>query len=313
VSPGYSAEVAPQFETFAKRALELVVAGDSGNRPLHELRIVDVATGPGTLARLAARAGASVEALDFSPDMVNQLHERSAPEEKAKLRVVVGDGMQLPYPDAAFDAGFSMFGLMFFPDRQRGFQELARVLRPGSLAVVASWQDLAADPLLGAMFRRLGELLGHGQPPPAARPMFPLVAEADCVAEMTRGGFAEVRVVSHSLELRSPSPADFLAHVVRTNVIVALAKQARGAAFEAIEKQLVDQLAAANGPGEVRAMMVANLIVGRVPAPRPALRREHEPRDELSNVSLEVPRVAVGPHRLTQRQGRHLDAHRDDS
>ena len=36
-------------------------------------RVLDVATGPGTLALAAARAGARVSAIDFSPEMIAEL------------------------------------------------------------------------------------------------------------------------------------------------------------------------------------------------------------------------------------------------
>jgi len=54
---------------------------------------------------------------------------------------LVGDGMALPLADGAFDVAFSMFGLMFFPDRPRGFRELRRVLVREGLWVVELVSD----------------------------------------------------------------------------------------------------------------------------------------------------------------------------
>jgi len=41
----------------------------------------------------------------------------------------VADGQALPFADGEFEAAFSMFGLMFFPDRAKGFAELRRTSR----------------------------------------------------------------------------------------------------------------------------------------------------------------------------------------
>ena len=60
-----------------------------------------------------------------------------------------------------------MFGLMFFPDRAKGFAELFRVLRPGATAVVSSWapgaprQDIAVEGNAGYALLRMGVYLAR--------------------------------------------------------------------------------------------------------------------------------------------------------
>jgi 2-polyprenyl-3-methyl-5-hydroxy-6-metoxy-1,4-benzoquinol methylase len=66
VAEAYAAELIPMFEMFSAEALKL--AGVTSG-----MKIVDVATGPGTLALMAAAKGAKVTALDFSPAMIQQL------------------------------------------------------------------------------------------------------------------------------------------------------------------------------------------------------------------------------------------------
>ena len=111
-------------------------------------RVVDVAAGPGTVAcRVAARA-ASVDAIDFSCEMVARCRARAAALGLHNVTVIQGDGQAMPYPDESFDLAFSMFGLMFFPDRSRGFGELWRVLRPGGSALVTSWASVEKSPLM---------------------------------------------------------------------------------------------------------------------------------------------------------------------
>jgi ubiquinone/menaquinone biosynthesis C-methylase UbiE len=86
--------------------------------------------------------------------MIARLRERAAREGVADIDARVADGCALPFPDASFDAGFSSFGLMFFPDRARGFGELLRVLRPGAQAVVSSWAPMTRVPVLSISSRR---------------------------------------------------------------------------------------------------------------------------------------------------------------
>ena len=112
LASAYEAEVLPSFRHFAEESLRL--AAPPPGAPL-----ADVACGPGTLALLAASRGFAVDALDFSPEMIALL-ERSARERGLDgVRARVGDGQALPYPDGGHGAAFSLFGLMFFPDRVR--------------------------------------------------------------------------------------------------------------------------------------------------------------------------------------------------
>ena len=113
----YAEEVVPLFSRYAEDALRIAGVGAGQD-------VLDVATGPGTLAVLAARRGARVSAIDFAEAMVGKLRARIDAEAIANVEARVGDGMALPFEDASFDAAFSMFGLMFFPDRHQGFREL---------------------------------------------------------------------------------------------------------------------------------------------------------------------------------------------
>jgi ubiquinone/menaquinone biosynthesis C-methylase UbiE len=118
-----------------------------------ESRVLDVATGTGALALAAARTGAQVLATDFSPGMV----ARVAAAELANVEARVMDGQALELPDASFDAVFSIFGVILFPDWRKGLAEMRRVTRPGGYGVVATWQDRGAATflLLGQIRRKL--------------------------------------------------------------------------------------------------------------------------------------------------------------
>lgn len=251
VSADYAKEIAPQFEKYAGDAMRLA-AVQKGSR------VVDVACGPGTLAVLAARAGASVDALDFSEKMIAILKTRASSERLA-IDARVGDGQSLPYPDASYDAAFSMFGLMFFPDRARGFAELRRVLRDGGRAVVASWTSLDRVPLLAEVFAALREAM-PGLP---AQGIAPLSTTDDARAEMTAGGFRDVAVheVTHAME--APSIGEFWASTTRTLAPLVLLKSKLGdAAWAPIAAGIEKRLRVVAGEGSVHVEMTALLAVG---------------------------------------------------
>jgi demethylmenaquinone methyltransferase / 2-methoxy-6-polyprenyl-1,4-benzoquinol methylase len=93
---------------------------------------LDVASGTGKVAAdLHRRVGpfGRVLGVDLSPGMTAVAQEHYAG--RAGLAYVVGDALALPTTDADFDAATIAFGMRNLPDYRRGFEEMARSVRPG--------------------------------------------------------------------------------------------------------------------------------------------------------------------------------------
>lgn len=210
--------------------------------------------------REAIGAGHRVCALDFSEKMVAELRHRIHREGLANVDVRVGDGMALPYPSGAFQGAFSMFGLMFFPNRTQGFSELHRVLASRARAVVSSWQPLDSVPALGLAFATLRELR---PPAPGAPPIGPPLAQPEeCLAEMGAAGFHDVDVVEVAHEMTAPSMSELWASMERTTAPFALAKSQLGEGWAPVSRAILDKLVAMLGAGRHTMRMPAYLTIG---------------------------------------------------
>jgi ubiquinone/menaquinone biosynthesis C-methylase UbiE len=260
VASDYALEVAPVFTRYAEQALWLA---REAQRIGGLTRVVDVAAGPGTLALLAAEQGLVVDALDFSPLMIAALNAALAQRGLTGVEARVGDGMALPYPDAHFDAGFSLFGLMFFPDREAGLRELVRVLKPGAPVVLSSWAPLAHNRLLWAAVQELWRLTltaeqvaGFGNFVP------PLSTAESCRRELSEAGFRDVAVHALSAQASYPSTRAMIASFVRSSAPFALSKRNLGDQFGAVEEQIVAGVSAQFGAGPQQVDMPAILTVG---------------------------------------------------
>jgi SAM-dependent methyltransferase len=122
-------------------------------------RWLDVATGTGAVALLAARAGAEVTGLDLSPALIETAKQKAAAE-GLEIDFEAGDAEALPYEDASFDAVCSAIGTQFAPDHAAVAGELARVCRPGGRLGLACWTP---DSGVAAMFGVMKPFM----PPPA--------------------------------------------------------------------------------------------------------------------------------------------------
>ena len=255
VSAAYAEEVMPIFERFARDALR-IVAPPAGSH------IVDVACGPGTLAVLAAQDGHRVDALDFSPQMLAKLTARIEQLGISSISARAGDGQALPYADATFDAGFSMFGLMFFPDRSKGFAELRRGLKPGAKALVSSWHPMDKVPVFAAMFGAIRETMAKvtGTPPPPDRPM-PLTTVDECRAEMS-ASFADVIVHEAATTQEAASADELWDSMTRTMAPIVLMKKNLGDKFAAVDDAARAAIRTAIGQGPAHFEMKARFTVG---------------------------------------------------
>jgi demethylmenaquinone methyltransferase/2-methoxy-6-polyprenyl-1,4-benzoquinol methylase len=160
---------------------------------------LDVCCGTGDLAielRRAVGPSGRVVGLDFSPGML-AFAERKCPA----VEWVHGDALDLPFAAGTFDAATVGFGVRNLADLDRGFAELARVVRPGGRvvclemstppALIRPFSQLWTDrgvPLLGRMVARDTDAYRYL---PASVRRFPPAPEVAAV--MRRAGLTDVR------------------------------------------------------------------------------------------------------------------------
>lgn len=254
VADGYEESTRPFLEAFSRSAVERLHLGPQSD-------VIDIACGPGTTALLLAPKVRRVACVDFSEGMLRRLRRNIDRADLSNIEPCQADGQALPYGDASFDVGVSMFGLMFFPDRTRGFAELHRVLRPGGEAAVSSWAPIDQSPLLRLVVEALGERQAKS-PPPASGLEDPIVFER----EMKEAGFVDIRVepVGHPMTVTDID--SFWHNMVRGVVPIALLKRKSSTEeWARMEAAAVRHIADALPGLPAMLSSVAYLAVGRKP------------------------------------------------
>ncbi len=181
--------------------------------------VLDVASGTGVVARLAARRvglDGRVVASDVSGAMLAHAATRIVPDDAAQIEHVEAPAQDLPFAEASFDAVLCQQGLQFFPDRRAAIGEMRRVVRPGGVVGVAVW---AADHRLEP-FDDYSEALGGvgvAPPFPGAFENASFVMEAGEVrALLEEAGFSPVEVSIVDLTIVWPDAGSAAAGILGT-------------------------------------------------------------------------------------------------
>lgn len=106
-------------------------------------RVLDVATGTGDLAAMAARKvgpGGQVVGVDSCEAMLRVAQRRT----QGKIAFQVADATDLSFPDASFDLVTIGFGLRNMADREKALRQFRRVLRPGARLMVLDFSTPSA-------------------------------------------------------------------------------------------------------------------------------------------------------------------------
>ncbi len=105
--------------------------------PIAGERVLDIGAGMGPGVVLAAKAGATVTAVEPTPFMRRVLRVRRW-FQRARSRITVSDGAAelLPLPDGSIDAAWSVNAMHHWVDPAVAATEIARVLRPGGRVIL---------------------------------------------------------------------------------------------------------------------------------------------------------------------------------
>jgi len=160
-------------------------------------RLLDVATGPGTVARLAsARLGPTgqVLATDLSPAMLAIAEAKGPVADGSWVEYRISPAAPLDAPGNAFDVACCQQGLQFFPDRSGALAEMRRALRPGGRLGLAVWASIETCPPFAALRDAIGEVMGAEAAERYAGGPWGLHGPGTFEDMVSAAGFAEVSV-----------------------------------------------------------------------------------------------------------------------
>jgi ubiquinone/menaquinone biosynthesis C-methylase UbiE len=183
-------------------------------------RVLEIAAGTGIVTRqLRDRLPTRVQlvATDLNPPMLEVARMKLRPAEQVEFRPA--DGTALPFPDGSFDAVVCQFGVMFFPEKDKSYCEVHRVLAPGGRYLFNVWDSPRHNPFGRIAHDVVGSFF------PVDPPQFYCVPFAyhqiDPIKEsLIDAGFTDITVAVLRLEKEVPDTTRFARGLVHGNPVI---------------------------------------------------------------------------------------------
>ncbi|MDP3513213.1 MAG: methyltransferase domain-containing protein [Sulfuritalea sp.] len=189
---GYN-RIGPRYLAAASARGELAEALISAARIEPGQRVLDLASGPGLLAR-GARDVVGADGLSVASD-ISEGQLACCPD----LVRVAADGEALPFATGSFDRVLCGLGLMFFPDEQAALREIRRVLRPDGLLALSVWGRAEEVPLVETALACMRRLLPA---PKVARPSIFRFGDADELKRrLASANYGDIEIRPHRFTL----------------------------------------------------------------------------------------------------------------
>ena len=173
---------------------------------LEPRRVLETAAGTGIVTRRlrdALPARAEIVATDLNAGMIEVARAKFRPDENVTLQTA--DAIALPFADGEFDAVLCQFGVMFFPDKDKAYREVCRVLAAGGRYVFTVWDSLEHNAFARINADAMRSAFNVDPPPFMAAP-FGYAAIDPIKASLLANGFHDLRI---DLVLRRGPIADF--------------------------------------------------------------------------------------------------------
>lgn len=231
VAEGYATDTQPVFEQYCRAALQQVGFDGRGN-------VLDVACGPGTLSLLIHHKATEIHGIDFSSGMLDCFNREIERRGIKNIKTYFMDGQNLDFTDDTFDWAFSIFGLMFFPDRSKGFREIFRTLKTGGRAAITSWAPVADSTAMQMMFGAMGEAFPK-KPESNSNKVLTLEDPDNFKRELQQAGFTDVTITSCDGSWQVDDVELFLDSMVRGSAPICLLKNQLGKALWAEKRAIM--------------------------------------------------------------------------
>jgi ubiquinone/menaquinone biosynthesis C-methylase UbiE len=242
------------FQTYARDLAELIARERPGE-------VLETAAGTGVLTQ-AIVSRLPTQTRIFSTDLNQPMldHAGTKPISRDRVTWQQADALALPFEHERFDVVTCQFGVMFFPDKVKGYGEARRVLKRGGHFVFNVWDRISENEFADVVTDALVKFFPQDPPLFLARTPHGYHATEKIREDLVAAGFTDISIETVDHASKAPSPREpAIAYCQGTPLRNEI--EARDAArLEAATLSAADALASRFGSGPVEGRIRAHVI-----------------------------------------------------
>jgi ubiquinone/menaquinone biosynthesis C-methylase UbiE len=220
--------------------------------------LLEIAAGTGALTRAIVSMPfppARIVATDLNQPMLDYAAARLQQDRVTWLQA---DALALPFQDHTFDVVACQFGVMFLPDKVKGYSEMRRVLKPRGHFIFNVWGRIADNEFSDVITQELSALFPHDPPLFMARTPHGYHDVTKIREDLKAAGFSDVSIetvdhVSKASSAKDAAIAYCQGTPVRNEIDASRLEDATRVAADALTRRF------GNGPieGRIRAHVIS--------------------------------------------------------
>lgn len=260
----FSGSIPKLYDTYLVPLIFEGFAEDMARRAaiLKPKAVLETAAGSGVVTRALAPLldpEARYHVTDLNQPMID--HAAAQQADDGRITWQQADALDLPFEDGSFDVVCCQFGVMFFPDRIKGFSEARRVLKPGGHFIFNAWDHIDHNIFAGIVTDAAGEIFPDDPPLFLARTPHGYHDVTKIRDELEQAGFGHIDIVtrdqmSTAPAAREPAVAYCQGTPLRNEI------EARDATrLDEVTNHAAARIAARYGDGPVSAKIQAHIAV----------------------------------------------------
>ena len=222
--------------------------------------ILEIACGTGRATVHIARSVKhdTLTATDLNPDMIEVAKQVVR---EPGIKWMPADAMALPFDKESFDLVVIQFGIMFFSDREKGMQEVYRVLRPGGKLIFTTWNRVETNEAIHEG-RLIIESYFGDDPPIFYNVPFSMYNKKGLIALVSEAGFKNVKTTLVKKVGVSPSATDLAKGMVEGNPVYLAIQEGDPSLISVIEEHIRKVVAEKFGDNPLKSPLEAWVVEG---------------------------------------------------
>jgi SAM-dependent methyltransferase len=160
---------------------------------LHPKDVLEIAAGTGVVTRaLAAKLPTEtrIVATDLNEPMLKTARQKQPQESRIDWQQA--DALALTFGDRLFNVVVCQFGVMFFPDKGKAYEEARRVLKPGGCFLFSVWDRISENVFADVVTEALASVFPDDPPRFLARTPHGYHNIDGITAELATAGFSNI-------------------------------------------------------------------------------------------------------------------------